>query len=116
MTVGTIPGGVVPAGQARAPDRRRWLVLGLVGVAQLMIVLDITIMNIALPSAQKALHFSDVDRQWIITVYALGFGSLLLFGGRLGDLFGRKVTFLTGLGGLLSPLRWAARRPASRCS
>jgi EmrB/QacA subfamily drug resistance transporter len=72
-------------------------VLGLVGLAQLMIVLDITIMNIALPSAQKALHFSNADRQWVITAYALAFGSLLLFGGRLGDLFGRKVTFLTGL-------------------
>ncbi len=66
---------VVPAGQAGEPDRRRWLVLGLVGLAQLMIVLDITIMNIALPSAQTALHFSDVDRQWVITAYALTFGS-----------------------------------------
>jgi MFS family permease len=64
-----------------------------------MIVLDITIMNIALPSAQTALRFSDVDRQWVITGYALAFGSLLLLGGRPGDLFGRKVTFLTGLTG-----------------
>ena len=56
-------------------------------------------MNIALPSAQHALHFSNVDRQWVITAYALAFGSLLLFGGRLADLFGRKVTFLTGLAG-----------------
>ena len=61
------------------------------GLAQLMIVVDITIMNIALPSAQEALHFSDVDRQWVITGYALAFGSLPLFGGRLGDLFGRQV-------------------------
>jgi MFS family permease len=81
------------------PGRQRWFVLGVVGLAQLMIVLDITIMNIALPSAQTALHFSDVDRQWVITGYALAFGSLLLLGGRLGDLFGRKVTFLTGLAG-----------------
>jgi EmrB/QacA subfamily drug resistance transporter len=88
-----------PSGPALSaePDRRRWLILALIGLAQLMIVLDITIMNIALPSAQHALHFSNVDRQWIITAYALAFGSLLLFGGRLGDLFGRKVTFLTGL-------------------
>jgi EmrB/QacA subfamily drug resistance transporter len=64
-----------------------------------MIVLDITVMNIALPSAQNALHFSDADRQWVITAYALAFGSLLLFGGRLGDLFGRKMTFLIGLTG-----------------
>src|SRR5579862_5294082 len=85
------------AGAAAGPDRRRWLVLAVVGLAQLMIVLDITIMNIALPSAQHALNFSNVDRQWVITAYALSFGSLLLFGGRLGDLFGRKVTLLTGL-------------------
>jgi EmrB/QacA subfamily drug resistance transporter len=87
------------AGRAAERGRRRWLVLGVVGLAQLMIVLDITIMNIALPSAQAALRFSDADRQWIITGYALAFGGLLLFGGRLGDLFGRKVTFLTGLAG-----------------
>ncbi len=87
---------VSAAGQ---PDRRRWLILGVVGLAQLMIVLDITVMNIALPSAQRTLNFSDADRQWVITAYALAFGSLLLFGGRLGDLFGRKVTFLTGLAG-----------------
>jgi EmrB/QacA subfamily drug resistance transporter len=86
----------VSAGQE---DSRRWLILGVIGLAQLMIVLDITIMNIALPSAQRALHFTSVDRQWVITAYALAFGSLLLFGGRLGDLFGRKVTLLTGLAG-----------------
>jgi EmrB/QacA subfamily drug resistance transporter len=79
------------------PDRRRWLVLGVVGLAQLMVVLDATIVNIALPSAQRALGFSTVDRQWVITAYALAFGSLLLFGGRLGDLIGRKTTFLGGL-------------------
>jgi EmrB/QacA subfamily drug resistance transporter len=87
------------AGAAASPDRRRWLVLAVVGLAQLMIVLDITIMNIALPSAQHALHFSNADRQWVITAYSLAFGSLLLFGGRLGDVFGRKIMFLTGLTG-----------------
>ncbi len=87
------------AGAPAQPDQRRWLVLGVVGLAQLMIVLDITVMNIALPSAQQALHFTNADRQWVITAYALAFGSLLLFGGRLGDLFGRKVLFLTGLAG-----------------
>src|SRR5579875_643249 len=97
MSATSVPGGAAPVSQAGQPDRRRWLVLALVGLAQLMIVLDITIMNIALPSAQKALHFSNADRQWVITAYALAFGSLLLFGGRLGDLFGRKVTLLTGL-------------------
>ena len=97
MSATSVPGGAAPVSQAGQPDRRRWLVLALVGLAQLMIVLDITIMNIALPSAQNALHFSNADRQWVITAYALAFGSLLLFGGRLGDLFGRKVTFMTGL-------------------
>jgi EmrB/QacA subfamily drug resistance transporter len=76
---------------------RRWLILGVIAVAQLMVVLDITIVNIALPSAQDDLGFSDDARQWIITAYALAFGSLLLLGGRLGDLFGRKWTFIGGL-------------------
>src|SRR5579864_6155959 len=78
---------------------RRWLILGVVGLAQLMVVLDVTIMNIALPSAQRALHFSTADRQWVVTAYTLAFGSLLLLGGRLADLLGRKVTFLVGLVG-----------------
>lgn len=78
---------------------RRWLVLAVLGIAQLMVVLDATIVNIALPSAQKALHFSNADRQWVVTAYALAFGSLLLLGGRLSDLFGRKWTFLAGLAG-----------------
>jgi len=93
---GTPGAGSTPSASSD-PGQRRWLILALIGLAQLMIVLDITIMNIALPSAQHALNFSNVDRQWIITAYALSFGSLLLFGGRLGDLFGRKVTLLTGL-------------------
>jgi EmrB/QacA subfamily drug resistance transporter len=82
---------------AAGPDPRRWLILGVVGIAQLMVVLDATIVNIALPSAQRSLAFSTVDRQWVVTAYALAFGGLLLFGGRLGDLIGRKVTFLGGL-------------------
>jgi EmrB/QacA subfamily drug resistance transporter len=80
-------------------DRRRWLILCVIGIAQLMVVLDLTVMNIALPSAQRALHFTTVDRQWVVTSYSLAFGSLLLLGGRLADLFGRKVTFLAGLAG-----------------
>ncbi|MDQ2894159.1 MAG: MFS transporter [Actinomycetota bacterium] len=80
-------------------EPNRWAVLALLGVAQLMVVLDATIVNIALPSAQKALHFSTDSRQWIITAYALAFGSLLLLGGKLGDLFGRKWTFIAGLVG-----------------
>jgi EmrB/QacA subfamily drug resistance transporter len=100
MSAMNIPNGTDPAvarHAAGAPDSRRWLILGVVGLAQLMVVLDVTIVNIALPSAQRSLGFSPVDRQWIVTAYALAFGSLLLLGGRLADLFGRKVTFLTGL-------------------
>ena len=85
------------AGRAAAPNR--WAVLALLGTAQLMVVLDGTIVNIALPSAQKALHFSTADREWIVTAYALAFGSLLLLGGKLGDLFGRKWTLIAGLSG-----------------
>src|ERR1700760_1946943 len=80
-------------------DRRRWLILCVIGIAQLMVVLDLTVMNIALPSAQRALHFTTADRQWVVTAYTLAFGSLLLLGGRLADLLGRKVTFLAGLAG-----------------
>jgi EmrB/QacA subfamily drug resistance transporter len=76
---------------------RRWLILGVIGIAQLLVVLDVTIVNIALPSAQADLGFSDDDRQWVITAYALAFGSLLLLGGRIADLFGRKWTFIAGL-------------------
>ena len=87
---------------ADTPDRSApspWAILALLGTAQLMVVLDATIVNIALPSAQRDLHFSTDSRQWIITAYALAFGSLLLLGGKLGDLFGRKWTFIAGLAG-----------------
>ncbi|WP_433058275.1 MFS transporter [Dactylosporangium sp. CS-033363] len=79
------------------PDRRRWLALAVIAVAQLMVVLDATIVNIALPSAQQALDISTADRQWIVTAYTLTFGGLLLLGGRIADYFGRKRTFLIGL-------------------
>ncbi|HEV2257079.1 MAG TPA: MFS transporter, partial [Streptosporangiaceae bacterium] len=81
------------------PDRRRWLILGVIGLGQVMVIMSLTVMNIALLSAQQALHFSTADRQWVVTAYTLTFGSLLLLGGRLADLLGRKVTFLTGLVG-----------------
>jgi MFS family permease len=84
---------------ASARDRRRWLILGVIGLAQVMVIMSLTVMNIALLSAQRALHLSTADRQWVITAYSLAFGSLLLLGGRLADLLGRKVTFLTGLVG-----------------
>jgi EmrB/QacA subfamily drug resistance transporter len=83
--------------QVGAPGDRRWLVLVVVAIAQLMVVLDSTIVNIALPSAQLALGFPNSDRQWVVTAYALAFGSLLLVGGRLGDMFSRKRVFIAGL-------------------
>ncbi|MGP7999256.1 MAG: MFS transporter [Streptosporangiaceae bacterium] len=105
-------GRSTPAGLSTPADRstpvathpaagysRRWLILAVVAIAQLMVVLDATIVNIALPSAQHALHFSNDSRQWVITAYALAFGSLLLLGGRLADLIGRQTTFLIGLAG-----------------
>lgn len=78
---------------------RRWAILAVLSIAQLMVVLDATIVNIALPSAQADLGFSDGSRQWVITAYALSFGSLLLLGGRISDMFGRKWTFIAGLVG-----------------
>jgi EmrB/QacA subfamily drug resistance transporter len=81
----------------RVPNR--WLALVVLSLAQLMDIVDNTIVNIALPTAQRELGFSIADRQWVITGYALAFGSLLLIGGRLSDLFGRKRMFMIGVGG-----------------
>ena len=86
-------------GRPAVPSDRRWLVLVVVAVAQLMVVLDSTVVNIALPSAQRSLGFPNTDRQWVVTAYALAFGSLLLVGGRLGDMYSRKWVFITGLAG-----------------
>ncbi|KJK58653.1 MFS transporter [Saccharothrix sp. ST-888] len=96
------------------PDPRRWKALVFIGLAQLMVVLDATIVNIALPSAQADLGFSDANRQWVITAYALAFGGLLLFGGRIADLWGRRRTFIVGLTGfaLASALGGAAANTA----
>src|SRR6516225_2092007 len=89
------------AGEAdvNAGSARRWWVLGVVGLAQLMVILDATIVNIALPSAQHALGFSNADRQWVVTAYSLAFGGLLLLGGRLSDLVGRRRMLIIGLVG-----------------
>jgi EmrB/QacA subfamily drug resistance transporter len=89
-----------PSRQAHhARAEHRWWALAVIGLGQLMVILDATIVTIALPSAQNALHFNDDGRQWIVTAYSLAFGSLLLLGGRLGDLFGRKKTFILGVVG-----------------
>jgi EmrB/QacA subfamily drug resistance transporter len=92
------------AGEEGSPDdgaiyARRWLILGVLAIAQLMVILDGTIVNIALPTAQHDLHFSNADRQWIVTAYSLAFGSLLLLGGRIGDIVGRKRALIIGLVG-----------------
>ncbi|MDG9707699.1 MFS transporter [Streptomyces sp. DH10] len=84
---------------AASPDAGRWKALVFIALAQLMVVLDATIVNIALPSAQQDLGISDGNRQWVVTAYALAFGGLLLFGGRIADLWGRKKAFVVGLGG-----------------
>jgi EmrB/QacA subfamily drug resistance transporter len=76
---------------------RRWWVLATLGLAQLMVVLDATIVNVALPDAQADLGFAPEDRQWMVTAYALAFGSLLLLGGRLSDRWGQRTTLLVGL-------------------
>ena len=79
------------------PDPRRWWALVVIAVAQLMVVLDASIVNIALPSAQSDLHIDNADRQWVITAYTLAFGGLLLLGGRIADYTGRKRAFVIGL-------------------
>src|SRR6201995_5751998 len=82
---------------ALQPDRRRWTALFVVCLAQLMIVLDVTIVNVALPSIQHDLHFSQGNLTWVVNAFLVTFGSLLLLAGRLGDLVGRKRVFLAGL-------------------
>jgi MFS family permease len=91
--------GLGAAYQPPQPDPKRWLVLAVIAVCQLMTVLDASIVNIALPQAQHALDISDADRQWVVTAYTLTFGGLLLLGGRLADFLGRKRVFITGLAG-----------------
>src|SRR3984957_8116416 len=78
---------------------RRWLILGVVCLGQLMVVLDATVVNIALPTAQHDLGFSNADRQWVVTAYSLAFGGLLLVGGRMSDLLGRKRMLIIGMAG-----------------
>lgn len=85
--------------------RRRWWILLVISLSMLMGVLDGTIVNIALPSAQHDLGFSDASRQWVVTAYALAFGSLLLLGGRVADLVGQKVTFPATTADIPSPWR-----------
>ncbi len=120
MTTTTTTHSAAPPVPGAGRRDRRWLALAVIGVAQLMIILDASIVNIALPHAQRALHISDANRQWALTAYTLTFGGLLLLGGRVADYFGRKRTFLIGLfgfagasalGGLAQSAALAVRRP-----
>src|SRR4028119_1505011 len=103
-------GASKPGRKQRPSDRRRWLALLLVCAAQLMIALDGTIVNVALPAIQESLGFSQVTLSWVVNAYLLTFGGFLLLGGRAGDLFGRRRVFMVGLAlfTLASPLRGLA--------
>ncbi len=85
-----------PAHRA-APGRGRWLALAVIAISQLLIVLDATVVNVAMPTAQRALHIGDADRQWMVSAYTLAFGGFLLLGGRIADYTGRKRAFIIGL-------------------
>ncbi|MGA2012196.1 MAG: MFS transporter [Solirubrobacteraceae bacterium] len=91
----TAQGSTVARGPAS--DRRRWLALVVVCLAQLMNVLDSTVVNVALPKLQHGLHFTQANLAWVLDAYLISFGSLLLLAGRLGDLVGRKKVFLAGV-------------------
>ncbi|MCI4065942.1 MFS transporter [Micromonospora sp. R77] len=97
-TTSTLP-GASDAAAPSTPHPRRWLALAVIAISQLMVVLDATIVNIALPQAQADLGISDADRQWVVTAYTLTFGGLLLLGGRIADYWGRKRTFGVGIVG-----------------
>ena len=100
------------ANLAADSERRRWLVLAVTVVAQFMVILDVSVVNVALPSIKHDLHFSQESLQWVITAYSILFGGMLLLGGRLADLLGRRRLFMAGvavftLGSLLSGLAWS---------
>jgi EmrB/QacA subfamily drug resistance transporter len=99
MTAQTQSGSTCSPVSAQAQQAGRWIALTCIAVAQLMVALDATIVNIALPSAQHALHISDPQRQWVVTAYTLAFGGLVILGGRVADVIGRRRAFLIGLSG-----------------
>src|SRR6478736_10057848 len=99
-------------GRAEANSRRRWLALAVIVAAQFMVVLDVAIVNVALPSIKTDLGFSQESLQWVISAYAIFFGGVLLLGGRLADLLGRRKLFIAGLAvfaasSLLCGLAWS---------
>jgi EmrB/QacA subfamily drug resistance transporter len=100
------------ANLAANSERRRWLVLAVTVIAQFMVILDVSVVNVALPSIKHDLHFSQESLQWVITAYSILFGGMLLLGGRLADLLGRRRLFMAGVavftvGSLLSGLAWS---------
>src|SRR6188472_2788050 len=99
--------------EVREAGDRRWLILAVLVVAQFMVVLDVAIVNVALPTIKNDLHFSESSLQWVITAYAIMFGGVLLLGGRMADLLGRRKLFLTGVGlftvsSLLAGFAWSS--------
>src|SRR5437870_9222318 len=103
---------IVAEAAAGQNDRRRWLALAVIVAAQFMVVLDVAIVNVALPSIKTDLHFSETSLQWVITAYSIFFGGVLLLGGRLADLLGRRRLFMAGLAlftvfSLLDGLAWS---------
>ena len=97
---------------ATTSEWRRWLVLAVTVAAQFMVVVDVAVVNVALPAIKHDLHFSQESLQWVITAYSILFGGMLLLGGRLADLLGRRRLFMAGvsvftLGSLLSGLAWS---------
>src|SRR5438067_751499 len=103
---------IVTGAAAGQQDRRKWLALAVIVAAQFMVVLDVAIVNVALPSIKTDLHFSQEGLQWVITAYSILFGGALLLGGRLADLLGRRRLFMLGLvvftaSSLLDGLAWS---------
>ena len=101
------------ASDIRETDRRRWVILSLLVVAQFMVVLDVAIVNVALPTIKNDLHFTEDGLQWVITAYAIVFGGVLLLGGRMADLLGRRRIFMVGMAvftifSLLDGLAWSS--------
>jgi EmrB/QacA subfamily drug resistance transporter len=104
---------VTASATAARPDNRRWIALAVVVAAQFMVVLDVAIVNVALPSIKTDLHFSETSLQWVVTAYAILFGGVLLLGGRMADLLGRRRLFMAGLAlftvsSLLDGLAWSS--------
>ena len=102
----------VAAPTTRETDRRRWIALAVIVTAQFMVVLDVAIVNVALPTIQTDLHFSQENLQWVVTAYSILFGGVLLLGGRMADLIGRRRLFMAGLAlftasSLLDGLAWS---------